>query len=538
VAEGVVEALFQTVLILIALLAAVSIVARRLKVAPAILLMLAGVALAFVPGMPAIELAPDLVLLIVLPPLIYSAGVSMSWREFRNNLRPIGLLAIGCVAFTTCAVALAVHYLLGLPWGVGFVLGAIVSPPDIVAPLAIARRLRLPRRLLVVLEGEGLANDATALVLYRYAVAAVATGLFSLPAAAGNFALIFVGEILFGVAVGWLSLHLRKWARDPRVEITLSLLIPYLAFWVPEHLGGSGVLATVATGLYVSWNGPLLISSATRLQGIFFWDLVIYLIEGLLFLLVGFELKVLLQKANGTSLPEVLIAVALVSAIVIIARFAWVFPATYLPRWMSRSLAARDPSPDWKIVFVLAFTGVRGAVSLAAALALPLTLPGGAAFPYRDLILFVAFGVIVVTVVGLGLSLPWVVKLLGIAHVSEHEHRDERDAELKARRDALEAARRSLETLTQERRLAKGVVDHLQARHAARLRQLPDDSTSNEHMALSVSVQRELIETERAFLYSLLKEGRITDETRRRLERDLDLEEASLGNRAHDGGPL
>lgn len=532
------ETLFQTVLILIGVLAAVAVVARRLRIAPAILLMLAGVGLAFVPGVPPMELAPDLVLLIVLPPLIYSAGVAMSWREFKNNLRPIGLLAIGCVVFTTCAVAVAVHYLLGLPWGVGFVLGAIVSPPDVVAPLAIVRRLRLPRRLLVVLEGEGLANDATALVLYRYAVAAIATGLFSLPAAAGNFALIFVGEIIFGVAIGWLSLRLRRLARDPQVEITLSLLTPYIAFWVPEHLGGSGVLATVATGLYVSWNGPLLISAATRLQGIFFWDLVIYLIEGMLFLLMGSQIRALVATAERLPAAEIVGAIALTSAICIVARFAWVFPATYLPRWLSQRIAKQDPSPHWKVVFVLAFTGVRGAVSLAAALALPLALPSGEAFPYRDLILLVSFGVIFVTLVGLGLSLPWVVRLLGIAHVSEHEHRTERDAELKARRDALAAARQTLDLLTQERKLAAEVVAHLEARHAERLRQLPSDNAPSELMSLSVAIQRELIETERAFLYSLLKEGRITDETRRRLERDLDLEEASLGNREHDGAPL
>ena len=204
----------------------------------------------------------------------------MSWREFKSNLRPIILLAVGCVIFTAFAVAAATHYLIGLPWSVGFLLGAIVAPPDVVAPLAIARKLGMPRRILVVLEGEGLANDATALILYRFAVAAISTGLFSLPKATGTFAVIVVGEILFGVAVGWLSLRARHRARDPQVEITLSLITPYLAFWIPEHLGGSGVIATVACGLYISWNGPLLISSATRLQGIFFWDLVIFLVEG------------------------------------------------------------------------------------------------------------------------------------------------------------------------------------------------------------------------------------------------------------------
>ncbi|HET9175041.1 MAG TPA: cation:proton antiporter, partial [Pseudolabrys sp.] len=257
----------ETLLLMLAVLAAAAIVAQRLRTAPSIILMIAGIGMALVPGLPTITLAPEIVLLVILPPLIYSAGVAMSWREFKFNLRPITLLAFGCVVFTTCAVAAVAHYVLKFEWAVGFVLGAIVAPPDVVAPLAIARRLGLPRRVLVILEGEGLANDATALVLYRFAVAAAVTGAFSLPKASGAFAMIVVGEIFYGIAVGWLSLRLRQWAHEPRVEITLSLMTPYLAFWVPEHLGGSGVLATVACGLYVSWNGPRLISSATRLQG-------------------------------------------------------------------------------------------------------------------------------------------------------------------------------------------------------------------------------------------------------------------------------
>src|SRR5581483_1485512 len=217
----------QTFLALLAVLVVVAIVARRLRTAPSILLVAAGIVLAVIPGLPRLELAPELVLLGILPPLIYSAGVAMSWREFRFNLRPIALLAFGCVVFTTCAVAAAVHWLIGLPLAVGFVLGAIVAPPDVVAPLAIVRRLGLPRRLVVVLEGEGLANDATALILYRFAVAAVSTGLFSFEQAGGTFALIVVGEIAYGIAVGWASLHLRRWAHDPRVELTLSLMTPY-----------------------------------------------------------------------------------------------------------------------------------------------------------------------------------------------------------------------------------------------------------------------------------------------------------------------
>ncbi|MGH6853288.1 MAG: cation:proton antiporter, partial [Methylocella sp.] len=230
---------------LLAVVAAIAVLAERLKIPPAILLVLTGVVLALVPGLPALELAPELVLLLVLPPVIYASAVAMSWREFLYNLRPISLLAVGCVVFTTIAVAAATHWALGLAWPVGFVLGAIVSPPDAMAPLSIARRMELPRRILVILEGEGLANDATALILYRFAVAAASAGVFSLGQAAGMFAAIVTGEIVWGIGVGWLILRLRRWVHDPRIEITLSILTPFLAYWPPAHLGGSGVLATV-----------------------------------------------------------------------------------------------------------------------------------------------------------------------------------------------------------------------------------------------------------------------------------------------------
>src|SRR3954452_19299810 len=424
------EAKFQIFLILLAVLAGTALLARRISVAPAILLLLAGIVLAFVPGMPALELPPELVLLLVLPPLIYSASVAMSWREFRFNLRVIFMLAVGCVIFTAFMVAAATHYLIGMPWSVGFLLGAIVAPPDVVAPLAIARKLGMPRRILVVLEGEGLANDATALILYRFAVVAITTGMFSLPKATGTFTAIVVCELLFGAAVGWLSLRMRHRARDPQVEITLSLITPYLAFWIPHHFGGSGVIATVACGLYISWNGPLLISSATRLQGIFFWDLVIYLIEGFLFLLTGFQMRLLLEKSKAFPLGDILSATALVAVIIIVARFAWVYPATYLPRLINPRLRARDPMPSWRTVFVIPFTGVRGAVSLAAALALPFVLPNGEDFPHRDLILFVAFAVILTTLVARGLGLPPVVRWLGVAQAGRDEHVAEHEQEI------------------------------------------------------------------------------------------------------------
>ena len=534
------EATFQIFLFLLAVLAGTALFARRVDIAPAILLLLVGIVLAFIPGMPMLELPPELVLLLVLPPLIYSASVAMSWREFKHNLRPITLLAVGAVIFTAAMVATATHYLIGLPWNVGFLLGAIVSPPDAVAPLAIARRLCIPRRVLVVLEGEGLANDATALILYRFAVVAITTGGFSLSKAGGTFFAVVAGEVLFGIAIGWLSLRTRHHARDPQIEITLSLITPYLAYWVPEHLGGSGVIATVACGLYISWNGPLWISSATRLQGIFFWNLFIYLVEGLLFLLTGFQMRSLYEKSKAFPLDNILIAIALVAAVVIVARFVWVYPATYLPRVMSKSLRKRDPSPPWQYVFILSFAGVRGAVSLAAALALPLALANGDPFPYRDLMLFVAFGVIFVTLVGLGVSLPMVVRWLGVSNAGRNEAIAEHQSEIAARREALDEALRSLDAIIEKRDLSEDVVTLLRARHEIRSDQLPDSLDPEKHdvSAAGTELTRELIAAERKFIHMMLRDGKITDEARRHIERDLDLEEAGLANREYRETPL
>jgi CPA1 family monovalent cation:H+ antiporter len=364
--------------------------------------------------------------------------------------------------------------------------------------------------------------------------------MFSLPKAAGTFVVIVAGEMLFGAAVGWLSLRMRHRARDPQVEITLSLITPYIAYWIPEHFGGSGVISTVACGLYMSWNGPLLISSATRLQGIFFWDLVIYLIEGLLFLLTGFQMRSLFEKSKAFPLDDILFATALVAIIVIVARFAWVFPATYLPRLLNKRLRAREPMPSWRTVFVIAFTGVRGAVSLAAALALPLALPGGEDFPYRDLILFVSFGVIFITLVGLGLGLPPVVRWLGVAQAGREEHLAEHESEISARREALDAALKSLDAITDDRELSDEVVKLLRARHETRANQLPDSLDPDKHdvSTTGTDLTRELISAERKFIHVLLRDGKITDEIRRRIERDLDLEEASLANREYRKAPL
>jgi Na+/H+ antiporter len=525
----------EVLVLLLAVTAAAAVVAKRLQIPAAIVLVLTGVVLALIPWLPAVHLSPDLVLLLVLPPLIYSSAVAMSWREFRFNLRPISLLAIGSVLFTTVAVAAACHWWMGFAWPAGFVLGAIVSPPDAVAPLAVARRLQLPRRILVVLEGEGLANDATALVLYRFAVVAVSVQMFSLGKAAALFVVIVAGEIVWGIGVGWLMLRLRRWVNDPRTEIVLALITPFLAYWPPEHLGGSGVLATVSAGLYISSNGLRLISAATRLQGIFFWDFFIYLIESMVFLITGLQARTLIERVGDGPLAPLALLAAIVCAVVIVARFVWMYPAIYVPRWLSADLRRTDPAPPWQWAFALAFTGVRGIVSLAAALAIPLATADGQPFPERDLILFLTFSVILVTLVGQGLLLPSTMRWLGLAQAGHKERHADRVQENTARRQAIEAAMQRLDQLVAERHLPPELAEALRLRHRERLKHLPrggETPAADRRLGeLADDIELLLIAAERDHVNDLSRDGEIRDEPRRRIERDLDLREARIANR-------
>jgi len=525
-------ATIQVLVLLLAVVAATAVIANRLRIPPAILLVLTGILLAIVPGLPPVELAPELVLLLVLPPIIYNSAFLMSWREFQFNLRPITLLAVGGVVFTTAAVATAAHWVMDLAWPIGFILGAIVSPPDAIAPLSIARRMEIPRRIIVILEGEGLANDATALILYRFAVGAVSLGVFSFGQAAGMFAAIVVGELLWGIGVGLLMLRLRRWVNDPLIEIILSVLTPFLAFWPPMHLGGSGVLATLAAGLYTSWNGPRLISPATRLQGVFFWEFFTYVIEGTVFLITGLQARTVIGRISHYPLSQLALSVAVITAVVIVARFVWVFPATYLPRWLFPPVRKKDPSPPWQWPFVLAFTGVRGIVSLAAALAIPIVTTAGQPFPYRDLILFLTFSVILITLVGQGLLLPWVIRVLGLQHAGRKERESNRIDEYQARSEAVQAAIEQLEQLAAERNLSTEVIEAVRTQHRDRLVHFEDrdDGDHKSHGDLHDEVERLLIAAERTRINDLFRSGKLKDETRRRIERELDLREAHLSS--------
>jgi monovalent cation/hydrogen antiporter len=514
-------------LALLLLIAALSVLAQRLDISSPLLMLVAGIALAFVPGLPSWTLDPDLVFLGLLPPLLYTSGVNMSWRGFRSNLRPILMLAIGCVIFTATAVAVVGRYLLGLPWAIGFLLGSIVSPPDAVAPIAILRDLSLPRRLTTILEGESLINDATALVIFGFALTALATGSFSLAAASVKFVVVVCGEVGFGILIAWAMLHLRDRAADARAEVLLALSTPFIAFWPPHALGGSGVVACVVAGLWVSWNGRRLIRPATRLQGYFIWDLVTWVIVALVFLLTGLQARAVLGRLAGHSWQETLFASLVVTATIIVVRFIWVYSATFIARLLPGSLRP-DPPSDWRMPFVISYAGLRGVVSLAAALSLPLMIDGHG-FPHRDLVLSVTFAVIAATLLGLGTTLAPLVRALGIARTGVVEAIGNKRAERAVRLEGVTAVLDALRRFAAYCRAPAASLDALRQRHADRralLTVTADASTTDDPVTDVSELQLRLLEAERTTIMKAYEDNRITDEARRRIERELDLEEA------------
>ncbi len=479
-------------------------------------LVLGGLVLGFVPGMPRIELPPDIVLVAVLPPLLYGAAFFSPLRELRANAKPIGLLAIGLVLTTTVAVAAVAHTAIpGIDWPTAFVLGAIVSPTDPTAATAIAQRLGLSRRLVALVEGESLVNDGTALVAYRFAVAAVVTGSFSLAAASGRFVLSIVGGIVVGIAVGLVIREVRRRLDNPPVEITISILSGYFAYLPAEALDVSGILAAVTVGIYMGWHTPELTTAQTRLQGVAVWEILFFLLNAFLFTIIGLQLPVILDGLSGYSTATLIWYAVLVSATVIAARFAWIF-ATARLQWQSR--------------VVLAWSGMRGAVSLAAALALPLTTDAGTAFPNRELVVFLTFSVILATVVVQGLTLP---RLIGVLELEDDSLLEAKE-DTKARIHAAEAALSRLEELVDEEWVREDTADRVRRLYDFRRNRFRarydggDDGAIEQRSTDYQRLLRELIEAERVAIRALRRERRISDDVMRRVERELDLEEARL----------
>jgi Na+/H+ antiporter len=510
--------------------AALLLLADPLRIPYPILLVLGGLGLGFAPGVPNVVLPPDVVLIGILPPLLYSAAFNTGLRELRRNLRPISFLALGLVALTTLMVAAVAHYMIDLSWPAGFVLGAIVSPTDPLAATTIARRLGVPRRAVAIIEGESLVNDGTALVLYKFAVAAVLTGSFSLLQAAGSLIWSVLGGIAVGLVIGRGIRFVRRRVFNPPLEITIAFLTGYFVFLPASALGASGVLAVVTAGVYMGWHTPELTTVETRLQGDGFWAIFNFLLNALLFGLVGLQLQPILDQLHGRSWVELVGYAALVWAVVVLIRIVYGYPITYIPRWVSPSLRERDPAPPWQFVAFIAWSGMRGGVTLAAALAIPLSTDSGAPFPDRSLIVFLAFCVVLATLVVQGLSLPGVVKLLGLEEDDAAEAREE----AKARIRAAEAAIERLDELVDEGWVRPDTAERTRAQYnfrSNRFRARFDESDDGEIEERSLAYQRlrrELLDAERGAVLALRNEGKISEDVMLRVQRDLDLEDSRL----------
>ena len=516
----------ELILALLVAVAGLATLARLLRVSYPILLVLAGLVLAVAPVVPDVVLAPDLVFILFLPPLLYIAAFDTAIRDVRAMLRPIISLAFGLVLATATAVAAVLHAVLPeIGWPAAFAFGAIVSPPDAVAAVAVLRRLSVPRRLVTLLEAESLFNDATALVIFRVAVIAMATSAssFSFSDASLRFVLIGAGGILVGVVVGMGIAYLRRHLADAPVEIMVSLLTPFAAYLAAEWLGVSGVLATVATGLCLGWWAPRIMDPEVRLRGRAVWEMVVFVMNGLVFLLIGLQLSSILPSLVGRSPLTTIGLGLLISLVVILVRFVWILPAVV-------GVPIIGHRKDWPTVLLLSWAGMRGVVSLATALALPLETPN------RDLLLFLTFCVILVTLVGQGLTMPWLVSALGMMDDGIGA-----EQELHARSVALKAACRRIEQLAQEWPSHQPLVDALKTQYghrASHLHELHSSELDGDGRPLSEAAEQEVLEhglikravidAERQAVLELRQLGTIGDEAWRRVERDLDLEELRL----------
>jgi CPA1 family monovalent cation:H+ antiporter len=495
-----------------------------------ILLVLGGLALGFVPGMPHIALQPQIVLVALLPPLLYSSAFFTSLRDLRTNIRPLSLLAVGLVLVTTVTVAAACHaFISGLSWPVSFVVGAIVAPTDAVAATAIASRIGLPRRLVAIIEGESLVNDATALVIYKFAVVAVLTGTFSLWHAVWRFGVDVAGGIAVGIGIGYVIRQVRRRLNHSPTEIAIALFSGYFAYLPAEALGVSAVLAAVTVGVYVGWYTPELTTVQTRLQGDAVWEILVFMLNALLFVLVGLQLRPILDNLSGRSPMALIVDGLIVSGAVIGTRLFWIYPATYLPRWLFPRIRARDPYPPWQYPTVIGWAGLRGAVSLAAALALPFTTANGSAFPERDFVIYLAFCTILATLVFQGLTLPFLIRLLGL----EDDGLAAKE-EVKARIYASEAALSRLDELADEDWVRpqtlermRGAYEFRRNRFAARF-DGEDDGSIEQQSQDYQRLRREVLDAERRAVVDLRRQGRIDDAVMNRVTRDLDLEDARL----------
>jgi CPA1 family monovalent cation:H+ antiporter len=508
--------------LLIAVAALVSI-ARHVGIAYPIFLLIGGLALGLVPGVPQIEIDPDVIFLVVLPPLLYVAAFLTPIRSLRDNLGTIGSLAIGLVVVSAAAVAVVAHAIVpGMSWSAAFVLGAIVAPPDAIAATAIIRQFSVPRQIVTILEGESLLNDATALTMYTIALTVAAGRVFSAETAALTFAGAIVGGCVIGVAVGWIVAHIRARIQDTPVEITISLLTPYAAFLPADRLDASGVIAAVAAGLYLGQRGSQITGADARLTGRAVWDTLTFLLNGFVFIVMGLEVPLLLRPLTLSVTMQLVGIGVVVTIVLVLVRAVWIFGTVFLPSASSGRPGAFACST------ILAWAGMRGVVSLAAALALPRVVAGGASVPTREIVV-VTVTVIVLTLLGQGLTLPWLVRLLRVG-----KDIGIREEEVRARQRLLEAATRRIDELYPVWPGHHPLLDQLRgtyqhrSEHVERQRATTDGDEEDRELIEHREIRRTVIDAEREALLKLRAEGEIDDVVLRDLERELDLEEGRM----------
>ncbi len=531
---------FLQILLVLALLVAVvalAVLATRFRVPYPVLLVLGGLLLGFIPGVKPIALDPDIVLLLFLPPLIVSAAGSTSWRDFRKGFVSISLLAVGLVLATVVLVALFSHALLGWSWSVAFTLGAIISPTDDVAGSVTIESMGVSRRIKAIIGGESLLNDATGLVAYSFAVAAVLSGTFSLWSASLQFVYVSVVGLGIGLLVAWPISWLDKYINNAPQEITITVVTPFVAYLLAQQVGASGVLAALAAGLYMGRRSALLFSSNTRLQANSFWNVLVFAFNGLIFILLGLQLHSIVTGIARYSLLTLLWYTLLISLTVILVRLVWVFAANALLRLLDSLFHRPSRYPGWRNMLVVSWTGMRGGVSLATALALPLMISKNVPFPNRELLLFFTFGVILFTLVVQGVTLGPLIRWLGLQNNPSPDLEYERR---QAKLATSKAALTRLESLAQRSGVPEDFVAHLRSyfqqkediimSYGSEQNNAVEKKEHQQNRASKQRVLKAVIGAEREALVSLRNQDTIDDDVMRELERELDLEEEQLGN--------
>ncbi|AJG22466.1 Na+/H+ antiporter [Cupriavidus basilensis] len=516
---------FKLVLLSLVVIIGLDLLAKRLRLPPAAAFLVGGIAMAFIPGLPDVELDPDLVLVVFLPPLLMDGAYFSVWDEFRRNLRGILMLAIGAVLFTTLVVGVAVHLVVpGLPWAACFALGAIVSPPDAVAAKAVLERVALPRRMMALLEGESLLNDASGLVLYRFAVAAALTGAFSIQHAAAEFVVLALGGVAVGVGVGVALIRVITVLTDEYLIITASVLPAWISYILGEWLEVSGVIATVTTGMMLGWHQHRVFSATTRIRGTAFWQMMVFLLEALVFLLIGLSLRGVIGRLGGTAdaVAYLALPVTIVMVAVVLSRFVWVFATEALkPAW-HRLLHRHQARPDWRSATIVSWAGMRGVVTLAIALALPEAMPG------RDLILVAAFAVILVTVLVQGTTIGPLIGMFdvgkmkaggGVVKLTEPQAWARLE---KVQLDAIRPLVFDADGKLLHPRLWEQYNYRAQLTERFKDSVFPDEARSA-HFAVVLAG----LAAARAELLKMHRAGQLSDELLRHLEHDLDLQEVS-----------